>query len=61
MRLSLNGEWKLRYHLEEKNMPEASAWPEIPAQVKELARSMETTLDDVGFDYESGTEWSKDK
>ena len=35
--------------------------PEIPAQVKELARSMETTLDDVGFDYESGTEWSKDK
>ncbi|MBQ3273875.1 MAG: bifunctional (p)ppGpp synthetase/guanosine-3',5'-bis(diphosphate) 3'-pyrophosphohydrolase [Christensenellaceae bacterium] len=35
--------------------------PEIPAQVKELARSMETTLDDIGFDYESGTEWKKDK
>lgn len=35
--------------------------PEIPAQVKELARTMETTLDDIGFDYESGTEWNSDK
>jgi beta-mannosidase len=33
MRISLNGEWKLRYHLEEKNMPEVSMWPEITAQV----------------------------
>lgn len=33
MRISLNGEWKLRYHLEEKNMPDAAEWPEIAAQV----------------------------
>ena len=33
MRISLNGEWKLRYHLEGKNMPEAEKWPEITAQV----------------------------
>ena len=33
MKLSLNGEWKLRYCLETEHMPAPETWPEISAQV----------------------------
>ena len=33
MKLSLNGEWKLRYCLEAEHMPAPETWPEISAQV----------------------------
>ena len=33
MKISLNGEWRLRYHLEGRNMPPVETWPAIRAVV----------------------------